>query len=50
VPIVDYRLCDEFTPTDLAAFQRFIDFLQDAKVLSQKLEIAPLLYRPSVKS
>jgi NitT/TauT family transport system substrate-binding protein len=50
VPIVDYRLYDEFTPTDLAAFQRFIDFLQDAKVLSQKLEIAPLLYRPSVKS
>jgi NitT/TauT family transport system substrate-binding protein len=47
VPIVDYRMYDEFTPADLNAFQKFIDFLHDAKVLSKPLAIAPLLYRPS---
>lgn len=47
VPIPDYRMYDEFSPSDLDYFQKFFDFLQTAGVLSKKVEVAPLIYKPA---
>lgn len=45
VPLVDYRLYDEFTSDDLSYFQKYFDFLQTEKVLKQKVDAASLIYR-----
>ncbi len=44
VPLADYRLYDEFTSRDLRYFQQYLDFLQTANILRQRLEVSPLLY------
>lgn len=45
VPLAAYTMYDEFTPENLKYFQAFFDFMQDKKVLSRKVEVAPLMYK-----
>jgi len=47
VPLPDYRVYDEFSSLDLKHFQGFYDFLLDSKILTKKVQVAPLLYKPS---
>jgi NitT/TauT family transport system substrate-binding protein len=45
VPLAAYTMYDEFTPENLKYFQAFFDFMHDKKVLSRKVEVAPLIYK-----
>jgi NitT/TauT family transport system substrate-binding protein len=45
VPLADYRMYDEFTPTDMQYFQQYFDFLHNEKILKQRLDVKPLIYR-----
>lgn len=47
VPLVDYRMYDEFTPDDVAYLQKFFDFMTEKGIFSRKLDVAALLYKPS---
>jgi NitT/TauT family transport system substrate-binding protein len=45
VPLVDYKMYDEFTPEDVAYFQKFFDFMTEKAVFSRKVDVASLLYQ-----
>ncbi len=47
VPLVDYRMYDEFTPEDVQYFQKFFDFMADKKVFAKPVDVASLLYKPA---
>lgn len=47
VPLVNYTMYDEFTPADVAYFQKFFDFMTDKAVFSRKVDVAALLYAPA---
>ncbi|NJL99231.1 MAG: ABC transporter substrate-binding protein [Synechococcaceae cyanobacterium SM2_3_2] len=44
VPLAAYLMYDEFTPADVASFQKFYDFLTDAEIFSRSLDVSTLLY------
>lgn len=47
VPLVGYTMYDEFTPEDVAYFQKFFDFMTEKAVFSRKVDVASLLYKPA---
>lgn len=47
VPMIDYRMYDEFTPEDLKYFQEFFDFMTDKKVFAKQVDVSDLLYKPT---
>ncbi|WP_199333501.1 hypothetical protein [Oculatella sp. FACHB-28] len=46
VPLVGYTLYDEFTPEDVAYFQKFFDFMTEKTVFSRAVDVSALLYKP----
>jgi NitT/TauT family transport system substrate-binding protein len=47
VPLVGYTLYDEFTPEDIAYFQKFFDFMTEKTVFSRAIDVSTLLYQPA---
>jgi len=47
VPLVGYKMYDEFTPEDVAYFQQFFDFMTQKGVFSRQVDVASLLYKPA---
>jgi len=45
VPLASYMLYNEFTPADVAAFQKFFDLFTEKGVFEKKLDVASLLYK-----
>lgn len=45
VPLVNYTMYDEFTPEDIAYFQKFFDFMTDKAIFSRSVDISTLLYQ-----
>ncbi|MBD1912573.1 MULTISPECIES: ABC transporter substrate-binding protein [unclassified Leptolyngbya] len=44
VPMVDYRMYDEFTPEEVGQFQKFFDFMTEKKVFEKTVDVKGLLY------
>lgn len=47
VPLVDYKMYDEFTPEDIVFFQKFFDFMTERAVFSRKVDVSGLMYKPA---
>jgi NitT/TauT family transport system substrate-binding protein len=45
VPLASYMLYNEFTPSDVAAFQKFFDLFTEKGVFEKKLDVTSLLYK-----
>ncbi|WP_457421686.1 ABC transporter substrate-binding protein [Roseateles sp. P5_E7] len=45
VPLASYMLYNEFTPSDVAHFQKFFDLFTEKGVFEKKLDVASLLYK-----
>jgi NitT/TauT family transport system substrate-binding protein len=45
VPLASYMLYNEFTPGDVAAFQKFFDLFTEKGVFEKKLDVQSLLYK-----
>jgi len=45
VPLASYMLYNEFTPSDVAHFQKFFDLFTEKGVFGKKLDVAALLYK-----
>lgn len=45
VPLASYMLYNEFTPSDVAAFQKFFDLFTEKGVFEKKLDVTTLLYK-----
>jgi len=45
VPLASYMLYNEFTPSDVAYFQKFFDLFTEKGVFEKKLDVASLLYK-----
>lgn len=45
VPLASYMLYNEFTSSDVAAFQKFFDLFTEKGVFEKKLDVASLLYK-----
>ena len=45
VPLAAYTLYNEFTPSDLAYFQKFFDLFSDKGVFAQKVSVDSMLYK-----
>lgn len=45
VPMADYMMSTEFTPSDVAYFQKFFDLFTERGIFSRKVDVATLLYR-----
>jgi NitT/TauT family transport system substrate-binding protein len=45
VPLVGYTMYDEFSPEDVAYFQKFFDFMTDKQVFEKPVDVAGLLYK-----
>ena len=46
VPIVKFVMVSKITDKDVADFQKFIDFCTSTNVLSDKVDVKQLLYKP----
>ena len=46
VPIVKFVMMAKITDKDIADFQKFIDFCTSTNVLSDKVDVKQLLYKP----
>lgn len=44
VPMIDYRMYDEFTPEDVEQFQKFFDFMTEKQVFEKTVDVKGLLY------
>lgn len=44
VPLSGFTLYNEFTPADVAAFQKFFDVFTDRKIFSQRLDVKSMIY------
>ena len=44
VPIANFVMYNEFTPGDIAAFQKFFDVFTDRKIFTKKVDVKALLY------
>lgn len=47
VPLVGYTMYDEFSPEDIAYFQKFFDFMTEQAIFSKPIDVASLLYKPA---
>lgn len=47
IPLPAYRLCDEFTDSDLRYFQEFLNFFYQEKIFTRTVEISPLILKCS---
>jgi len=45
VPLVGYTMYDEFSPEDVAYFQKFFDFMTEKQVFEKPVDVAGLLYK-----
>ena len=45
VPLASYMLYNEFTPSDVAHFQKFFDLFTEKGVFGKKLDVSSLLYK-----
>ena len=45
IPVISYTLFDEFTPSDIKYFQDNYDMFYAAKILTNKLEVASMIYK-----
>lgn len=45
VPLAAYTLYNEFTPSDIAYFQKFFDLFTDKGIFAQKVDVASMLYK-----
>jgi NitT/TauT family transport system substrate-binding protein len=45
VPLAAYTLYDEFTPEDIAHFQKFFDLFSDKGIFSSRLKVDSMLYK-----
>ncbi|WP_316429805.1 ABC transporter substrate-binding protein [Leptolyngbya sp. NK1-12] len=45
VPLTGFKLYSEFSETDLKDFQTYFDFIHAEKILSKRIEVAPLIYK-----
>ncbi|MFG6433349.1 ABC transporter substrate-binding protein [Roseateles sp. LYH14W] len=45
VPLASYMLYNEFTPSDVAHFQKFFDLFTEKGVFGKKLDVTSLLYK-----
>ncbi|KQW44651.1 MULTISPECIES: ABC transporter substrate-binding protein [unclassified Roseateles] len=45
VPLASYMLYNEFTPSDVAHFQKFFDLFTEKGVFGKKLDVTALLYK-----
>ena len=45
VPLPGFRLASEFSPADLAAFQKFFDVFAERGIFTRKVDVAALLYK-----
>lgn len=45
VPLTGFKLYNEFSESDLTDFQTYFNFISTEKILSRKVEVAPLLYK-----
>lgn len=45
VPLAAYTLYNEFTPSDVAYFQKFFDLFSDKGVFAQKVSVESMLYK-----
>jgi NitT/TauT family transport system substrate-binding protein len=44
VPLSGFTLYNEFTPADIAAFQKFFDVFTDRKIFAQRLDVKSMIY------
>ncbi len=44
VPIANFVMYDEFTPSDIAAFQKYFDVFTERKIFTQKVDVKSLLF------
>lgn len=47
VPLVGYTMYDEFTPEDIAYFQKYFDFMTEKEIFSRPIDVAALMYKPA---
>lgn len=47
VPLIPYVMYDEMKPNDVQNLQKFLDFMANKKVFSQKENAADLIYKPA---
>ncbi|MEB3358461.1 MAG: ABC transporter substrate-binding protein [Synechococcales bacterium] len=47
VPMVGYTMYDDFTPEDVAYFQKFFDFMTEKEIFSRTIDVSTLLYQPA---
>jgi NitT/TauT family transport system substrate-binding protein len=47
VPLVGYTMYDEFSPEDIAYFQKFFDFMTEKEIFSRPIDVAALLHKPA---
>lgn len=45
VPLAAYTLYNEFTPADVAHFQKFFDLFSDKGIFSSRLQVSSMLYK-----
>jgi len=45
VPLIDFRMFNEFTETDLDYFQKFFDVLSDRKIAASRVLVRPMMYK-----
>jgi len=44
VPIANFVMYNEFTPSDIAAFQKYFDVFTERKIFTQKVDVKSLIY------
>ncbi|WP_204150651.1 ABC transporter substrate-binding protein [Leptolyngbya sp. CCY15150] len=47
VPMVGYTMYDEFTPEDIAYFQKFFDFMTEKEIFARSIDVGALIYQPA---
>jgi NitT/TauT family transport system substrate-binding protein len=45
VPLAAYMLYNEFTPSDIAYFQKFFDLFSEKGIFSDRLKVESMLYK-----
>ena len=45
VPLAAYTMYNEFTPSDIAYFQKYFDLFTERGVFSTKVDVASLIYK-----
>jgi len=45
VPLPGFKMATDFTPSDIAAYQKFFDVFTDRGIFTQHIDVAPLFYK-----